>query len=125
MHEVVFQTLAAAPPPQHSLDLLRKLRSLLPLLEEAITKRRTRQVWVHTYPITGPLSWIDFHRHAGRSKTPLGDTLLTPSCKFTFIVGAEETSEPLPVPTVLVGFEKENLALTPQSIQHWVRQFEA
>lgn len=50
----------------NSQETLRKLRRLLPLLEDAIQKKRTAHVWESVYRITGPLSWKDFHLLAGR-----------------------------------------------------------
>lgn len=34
--------------------------------------------------------------------------------------GSEETSEPKPVPSLLVGFEQEWLTISPNSVRYWV-----
>lgn len=36
------------------------------------------------------------------------------------VLGSDETSEPQPIPSVLVGYDKEWLSLTPQSLHFWV-----
>ena len=69
---VLFATFSNFPGvaklPGNSQDTLRLLRSLLPLLEDAIQKKRTSRVWESVYRITGPLSWKDFHLLAGRGQ---------------------------------------------------------
>ena len=56
---------AVARLPGHSQETLRRLRSLLPLLEDAISNKRAK-AWETIYKISGPLSWKDFHLLAGR-----------------------------------------------------------
>jgi len=34
--------------------------------------------------------------------------------------GSEETSEPKPVPSLLVGYEQEWLSISPHAIRYWV-----
>jgi hypothetical protein len=34
--------------------------------------------------------------------------------------GSEETSEPKPVPSLLVGYEHEWLTISPNSVRYWV-----
>ena len=58
---------AVAKLPGHSQETLRRLRSLLPLLEDAISNKRAK-AWETIYKISGPLSWKDFHLLAGRGR---------------------------------------------------------
>lgn len=51
--------------------------------------------------VTGPLTWRQFHRLAGR--------------------GNEDLCEPQPVPPLLVGHERDWLALAPYALRHWER----
>jgi len=52
--------------PTNSQDVVRLLKSLQPLLQDAIQKKRTTRLWESVYTILGPLSWKDFHLMAGR-----------------------------------------------------------
>lgn len=56
--------------------------------------------WESVYTVSGPLTWKDFHLLAGR--------------------GAEEASEPQPIPSVIVGYEKEWLSVSPYTFSFWV-----
>lgn len=38
-----------------------------------------------------------------------------------FIVGSEESPEPLPIPTLLVGYDKDFLTISPFSLPFWER----
>ena len=57
---------AAAKVPTNSQDMVRLLKSLQPLLQDAIQKKRSSRLWEAVYTITGPLSWKDFHLLSGR-----------------------------------------------------------
>lgn len=85
--------------PLNSQDVLRLLKSLQPLLSDAIQKKRTMRLWEHTYKLSGPLSWKDFHQLAGR--------------------GTEENSEPQPIPSFLVGYDKDWLSVSPYALPYW------
>jgi len=39
---------------------------------------------------------------------------------FVGDLGSEETSEPKPVPSLLVGYEQEWLSVSPHSVRYWV-----
>ncbi|XP_078680672.1 mediator of RNA polymerase II transcription subunit 13-like [Branchiostoma floridae x Branchiostoma belcheri] len=95
------------PPPQavdqsslSSRDVVRMLQSLQPLLQDAIQKKRTTRLWEPKPTVQGPLTWSQFHRLVGRG-------------------GDENSSEPLPVPSLLVGYEKDWLSLSPFALNHW------
>ncbi|XP_078599270.1 mediator of RNA polymerase II transcription subunit 13-like [Branchiostoma floridae x Branchiostoma japonicum] len=95
------------PPPKavdqsslSSRDVVRMLQSLQPLLQDAIQKKRTTRLWEPKPTVQGPLTWSQFHRLVGRG-------------------GDENSSEPLPVPSLLVGYEKDWLSLSPFALNHW------
>ena len=63
-----FDFTATAKTPTNSQDVNRMLKSLQPLLQDAIQKKRTTRLWEATYTISGPLTWKDFHLLAGRGQ---------------------------------------------------------
>lgn len=85
--------------PVSSHDTVHLLRLLQPLLQEAIQKKRTSGLWELTYTVAGPLTWRQFHRLAGR--------------------GTEDQCEPQPIPSLLVGYDKDWLALSPFAVKFW------
>ncbi|XP_062268747.1 mediator of RNA polymerase II transcription subunit 13-like isoform X1 [Platichthys flesus] len=87
-----------------SQDMVRMLLSLQPFLQDAIQKKRTGRTWENIQHVQGPLTWQQFHKMAGRGS-----------------YGSEESPEPLPIPTVLLGYdrEKEFLALSPLALPFW------
>ena len=91
-----FTDLSNVPANWH--EVVHFLKNLKPTLQDAIHKNQTR-TWEVKYTISGPLSWKDFHLMSGRA--------------------SEETSMPQPVPTLLTGFEKEWVSLSPYAIPHW------
>jgi mediator of RNA polymerase II transcription subunit 13 len=91
---------AVAKVPLNSQDVVRMLKSLQPLLQDAIHKKRTTRVWESVYTISGPLSWKDFHLLAGR--------------------GSEERSEPQPIPALTVSNEKDALSIGHHALKFWV-----
>jgi len=88
-----------APGPQCSQDIVRIMKSLQPLLQEAVQKKCTTRLWEAPYTVNGPLTWRQFHRLAGR--------------------GTEDRCEPQPVPAVLVGYDKDWLSLSPYALHLW------
>ncbi|KAI8434636.1 hypothetical protein MSG28_003169 [Choristoneura fumiferana] len=75
------------------------MRRLRPLLQDAIQKRCCgARMWDG---VTGPLTWRQFHRLAGR--------------------GNEDLCEPQPVPPLLVGHDRDWIALSPYALRHWER----
>ncbi|XP_061754186.1 mediator of RNA polymerase II transcription subunit 13a [Nerophis ophidion] len=81
-----------------SQDVLRVLTSLQPVLQDAIQKKRTVRSW----GVQGPLTWQQFHKMAGRGS-----------------YGTDESPEPLPIPTFLVGYEYDFVVLSPFGLPHW------
>lgn len=49
-----------------SAEVVRLLKSLQPLLQDALQKKRSTRLWDAVYKVDGPLNWKDFHRLAGR-----------------------------------------------------------
>lgn len=75
------------------------MRRLRPLLQDAIQKRCCgARMWDG---VTGPLTWRQFHRLAGR--------------------GNEDLCEPQPVPPLLVGHDRDWISLSPYALRHWER----
>ncbi|XP_031434166.1 mediator of RNA polymerase II transcription subunit 13-like isoform X2 [Clupea harengus] len=85
-----------------SQDVVRMLLSLQPFLQDAIQKKRTGRTWENIQHVQGPLTWQQFHKMAGRGS-----------------YGSEESPEPLPIPTVLLGNDKDFLALSPLALPFW------
>ncbi|XP_040013255.1 mediator of RNA polymerase II transcription subunit 13-like isoform X2 [Xiphias gladius] len=87
-----------------SQDVVRMLLSLQPFLQDAIQKKRTGRTWENIQHVQGPLTWQQFHKMAGRGS-----------------YGSEESPEPLPIPTVLLGYDRERdfLALSPLALPFW------
>ncbi|KAJ8280824.1 hypothetical protein GJAV_G00059490 [Gymnothorax javanicus] len=81
-----------------SQDVLRMLLSLQPVLQDAIQKKRTVRSW----GVQGPLTWQQFHKMAGRGS-----------------YGTDESPEPLPIPTFLVGYECDFVVLSPFGLPYW------
>nr|CAI5832401.1 unnamed protein product [Callosobruchus analis] len=76
------------------------MHRLQPLLQEAIQKKcQTRLLWEAPSAVKGPLTWRQFHRLAGR--------------------GTDDRCEPQPIPSVIVGHDKDWLSLSPYALQHW------
>ncbi|XP_052757574.1 mediator of RNA polymerase II transcription subunit 13 isoform X2 [Galleria mellonella] len=88
-----------ARAPRSSRDVVRLMRRLRPLLQDAIQKRCCgARMWDG---VTGPLTWRQFHRLAGR--------------------GNEDLCEPQPVPPLLVGHDRDWISLSPYALRHWER----
>lgn len=84
--------------PHTNLDIVRIMKSMQPLLQDAFHTKCTTRLWDAPYTVQGPLTWRQFHRLAGRG---------TGQC------------EPQPIPSIIVGHEKEWLSVAPYAIQHW------
>jgi mediator of RNA polymerase II transcription subunit 13 len=52
--------------PNCNQDIIRIMRQLQPLLQEAVQKKCTTRLWEAPYTVSGPLTWRQFHRLAGR-----------------------------------------------------------
>ncbi|KAL3227709.1 hypothetical protein MRX96_003676 [Rhipicephalus microplus] len=87
------------PFPTSSLLTMGLLRGLQPLLQDAVHKKRNQGLWEVTYRVAGPLTWRQFHRLAGR--------------------GTEDQCEPQPIPSLLVGYDRDWVALSPFALKYW------
>lgn len=85
--------------PTCSNDIVRCMKALQPHLQEAIQKKGRRVNWEPVFSVDGPLTWRQFHRMAVR--------------------GTEDMAEPLPVPMLLTGHDRDWLTIAPQSVRHW------
>ncbi|XP_034943501.1 mediator of RNA polymerase II transcription subunit 13 isoform X3 [Chelonus insularis] len=89
--------------PQCSGDILRMMETLQPLLQEAVLgfmqKKCTNRMWEAPYTVSGPLTWRQFHRLAGR--------------------GTDDRCEPQPIPALVVGYDRDWLSLSPYAISYW------
>ncbi|KAL1498030.1 hypothetical protein ABEB36_008892 [Hypothenemus hampei] len=88
-----------APGPQCNQDIVRVMKSLQPLLQDAIQKKCQTRLWEAPSAVKGPLTWRQFHRLAGR--------------------GTDDRCEPQPIPSVIVGHDKDWLCLSPYALQQW------
>lgn len=52
--------------PNCNQDIIRIMRQLQPLLQDAVQKKCTTRLWEAPYTVSGPLTWRQFHRLAGR-----------------------------------------------------------
>merc|ERR1719402_959055 len=96
--------LLVAPAPYCSEDIMRAMKCLSPLLNVSLHVRKAGGVKQETQlSVTGPLTWRQFHRMAG--VTTKGNT--------------DDGCEPLPIPTVIVGHEREWMSLSPFSLYYW------
>lgn len=85
--------------PECSGDIVRMMRTLQPLLQEAVQKKCTTRMWEAPYTVAGPLTWRQFHRLAGR--------------------GADDRCEPQPIPALVVGYDRDWLSLSPYALSYW------
>ncbi|XP_071789483.1 mediator of RNA polymerase II transcription subunit 13-like isoform X2 [Asterias amurensis] len=86
-----------------SQDIVRTLSSLQPLLQDAIQKKRTTRLWERPYTVQGPLTWQVFFNLAAK--------------------GSSESPEPLPIPPLLVGYDRDWLSSSPYALHNWEKLF--
>ena len=97
-------TLINAPGPYCSEDIIRVMKSLQPVLNQSLhVKKSAVGVKDGFLSVQGPLTWRQFHRMAGTATK--GNT--------------DDQCEPLPVPTVSVGHEKDVISLSPLALHFW------
>lgn len=84
--------------PSNNKDVLKFMQMLLPVLQGSFNKKYMTRMWEAPYAIQGPLTWRQFHRLAS---THSGQC------------------EPQPIPSIIVGHEKEWLSVSPFAIQYW------
>lgn len=87
-----------AAGPKSNQDIIRVMKSMQSLLQKAFNQNGTTGLWDAPYAVRGPLTWREFHRLAGRG---IGQC------------------EPQPVPSVVVGHDKEWLCVSPYALQFW------
>ncbi|XP_059904789.1 mediator of RNA polymerase II transcription subunit 13-like isoform X3 [Gadus macrocephalus] len=87
-----------------SQEVVRVLLSLQPFLQDAIQKKKSGRTWENIQHVQGPLTWQQFHKMAGRGS-----------------YGSEESPEPLPIPPLLLGYDRQRdiLALSPLALPLW------
>lgn len=85
--------------PRSNQDIIRIMKSMQPLLQDAFHKKSTTRLWDAPYTVQGPLTWRQFHRMAAK--------------------GTTGQCEPQPIPTVIVGHEKDWLSVAPYAIHYW------
>ncbi|XP_065211027.1 mediator of RNA polymerase II transcription subunit 13 isoform X3 [Planococcus citri] len=88
-----------AKGPRCNQDIIRVMKILQPLLQDAIQKKCSTRLWEAPYTVTGPLTWRQFHRLAGR--------------------GTDDRCEPQPIPPVVVGHDKDWLSVSPYTLHYW------
>lgn len=84
--------------PQNNKAIVRSLKSMKLLIQDAFMKKTTSGAWNPSYVIEGPLTWRQFHRMASSSSG---------QC------------EPQSIPSVIVGHEKNWLSISPFAINYW------
>jgi len=90
-----------AAGPLSSEDIVRVMKCLLPILNTSLHVRNgTENTKLN---VDGPLTWRQFHRMAG--VTTKGNT--------------DDGCEPLPIPSLMVGYEREWMSVSPLSLYYW------
>ncbi|CAH1719545.1 unnamed protein product [Chironomus riparius] len=84
--------------PKSNQDIIRVMKSMKVLLQKAFNQNGTTGLWDAPYAVRGPLTWREFHRLAGRG---IGQC------------------EPQPIPSIVVGHDKEWLCVSPYALQFW------
>lgn len=84
--------------PVNNHEVMLTLKTLQPLMQESVQRKGSlNEVTYNT--VKGPLTWRQFHRLAGR--------------------GTECQCEPQPIPSLLVGYDRECVALSPFGLKFW------
>ncbi|XP_014240238.1 mediator of RNA polymerase II transcription subunit 13 isoform X2 [Cimex lectularius] len=87
-----------AKGPACNQDIVRVMKQLQPLLQDAMQKKCSTRLW-EAPTVSGPLTWRQFHRLAGR--------------------GTDDKCEPQPIPSLIVGREKDWVSLAPYAVPLW------
>jgi mediator of RNA polymerase II transcription subunit 13 len=98
-------SLLPAAGPNCSEDVIRVMKSLKPILNMSLhIKKSAKPTSTNKgLSVDGPLTWRQFHQMAGPATK--GNT--------------DDQVEPLPVPTITVGHERDFLSLSPLSLHFW------
>ncbi|XP_027203280.2 mediator complex subunit skuld [Dermatophagoides pteronyssinus] len=83
--------------PVNNHEVMLTLKTLQPLMQESVQRKGSSEVTYNT--VKGPLTWRQFHRLAGR--------------------GTECQCEPQPIPSLMVGYDRECVALSPFGLKFW------
>ena len=133
---------ATSKIPANTQDVSRMLKSLQPLLQDTLQKKRTTSFWESVYTVSGPLTWKDFHLLAGRGTLRTNLCIYDPrNMQFVhwfdpiclilkiasfysriillYPTGSDEVSEPQPIPPLLAGYDKDWLSLSPYALRYW------
>nr|CAD7425183.1 unnamed protein product [Timema monikensis] len=104
-------------------DIVRVMKILQPLLQDAIQKKCTTRLWDAPYTVSGPLTWRQFHRLAGRVSHQVVRLCTNYANKLEMRkgggLGTDDRCEPQPIPSLVVGYDKDWLSLSPYAIQYW------
>lgn len=85
--------------PQNNKLILSFMKNMImPCLKQSFNEKYMTRLWEAPSPIQGPLTWRQFHRMASSQAG---------QC------------EPQPIPSVIVGHEKDWLSVSPYAIQYW------
>lgn len=87
------------PKSTRSADVMAALKGLQHVLQEACHKKRSTRLWDSSYVVNGPLTWKDFHKLAWR--------------------GSEDACKPQPIPSILVGSDKDWVSYSPFVLKYW------
>ena len=101
-HHWLHQWSYSTSPLDSDQELITMLRSLQPLLVDALKKRNVNGLWS---TIDGPLTWKSFHQ------------LLYVQKQHAHL--EEQISGPQPIPYVLAGFDREWIMLAPYGLKFW------
>jgi mediator of RNA polymerase II transcription subunit 13 len=101
-HHWLHQWSYSTSPLDSDQQLITMLRSLQPLLVEALKKRTVNGLWS---TIDGPLTWKSFHQ------------LLYVQNQHVQL--EEQISGPQPIPYILAGLDREWVMLAPYSLKFW------
>ena len=101
-HHWLHQWSYSASPLDSDQQLITMLRSLQPLLVDALKKRQVNGLWS---TIDGPLTWKSFHQ------------LLYVQNQHVQL--EEQISGPQPIPYLLAGLDREWVMLAPYSLKFW------
>ena len=107
--------------PDSSQDIVRVMRTLQPLLQESIQKKRAAPLWGAPFAVQGPLTWRQFHRMAVRGNGLFIFIEFRKLHDYFSSAGTEDRCEPQPIPAVIAGFDRDWVSIAPLAIPHWDR----
>ncbi|KAI2795657.1 Mediator of RNA polymerase II transcription subunit 13-like [Blomia tropicalis] len=91
-------TFRSSNHPVSNQEVMFMLKTLQPIMQEAVQRKgSSNEVTYNT--VKGPLTWRQFHRLAGR--------------------GTEYQCEPQPIPSLLAGYDKDCVVVSPFALKYW------